>query len=163
MHETVFDHLSRSMGAGVSRRKMVRVVAGGALSLGLGHLALDDVDAKKHGRRRNKRKRRADDRSTSGLVPIPPGPTDPEPGTCPAGTFGLAGRCARGCDAGCAGGVCMTTIEDVTFCAPVIADCADIPTKCTSHEQCGAQEFCAPTFLCRTTDPVNSRCLPIQA
>src|ERR671917_554124 len=74
MHETVFDHLSRSLGAGVSRRKMVRVVAGGALSLGLGHLALDDVDAKKHRRRRKKRKRRADDGSTSVLVPTPPGP-----------------------------------------------------------------------------------------
>src|SRR5688572_2425052 len=92
--------------------------------------------------------------------PPPPVPTDPEPGTCPAGTFRLEDRCARGCDAGCVGGVCMTTVEDVPFCAPVIASCADIPTKCTSHEQCGAQEFCAPIGFCRSTDPVISRCVP---
>ena len=162
MHETVFDHLSRSMGAGVSRREMVRVVAGGALSLGLGHLALDDADAKKHGRHRKKRRRRADDGSTSDLAPTPPVPSDPGPVTCPAGTFRLEDRCARGCDAGCAGGACFTTIEDVPFCGPVLDSCAAIPIGCSSHEQCGAQEFCAATF-CFTGDVLSSRCVPIQA
>ena len=87
MHETVFDSLSRAMGAGVSRREMVRVVAGGALSLGLGHLALDDADAKKHRRHRKKRKRRADRRVHEWPRPHPPqfrltrsrGPARPEP------------------------------------------------------------------------------------
>ena len=162
MDETVVDRLSRSVGAGVSRRGMVRAIAGGALALGLGHLALDDADAKKHGKHHKKRRRRADDASTTDLAPTPPVPSDPGPVTCPAGTFGLEDRCALSCDTGCLGGACFTTIEDVPFCGPVLDSCAAIPTECSSHEQCGAQEFCTAT-PCITGEAFTSRCVPIQA
>ena len=79
MDERMVDRLSRLMGARVSRKDLGRVVAGGALSLGLAHLALADADAKQHGKHRKKRQRRANDGAPSVLPPPPPVPSDPGP------------------------------------------------------------------------------------
>jgi len=161
--ETIrFDDLTRSLESGISRRKMLRAVIGGTLTLGLGRLALDDVGAHKKHKKRKKHKRRS---QSTVIAPAPPPPPSsaPPPVTCPDGTFRFEDRCALSCGIGCTrlGGVCLTTIEDVTFCGAPIASCADIPTECRSHAECGAQEFCAAT-PCISAGAFTTRCVPIQ-
>ena len=155
MEKIRFDDLTRSLESGISRRRVLRAVIGGTLTLGLGRLALDDVDAHKKHKKRKKR------RQPTVTAPVPPPPAPPV--TCPNGTFRLEDRCALSCGIGCTrlGGVCLTTIEDVTFCGAPIASCADIPTECNSHAECGAQEFCAAT-ACVSGDAFTTRCVPIQ-
>jgi hypothetical protein len=161
MHDTAFDHLTRAMGAGSSRRGLMRALAGGGLTLGLlGWTAGHDVAAKSCKKIKDKKKRRAcrkKAQGATGQLPAPP----PPPVACPSGTFALAGRCAPTCGQPCQdrGGVCATTFEDLLFCAPNLTSCASIPTVCGSHADCGSREFCTPV-LCGPNQSVQNRCAP---
>jgi hypothetical protein len=159
MHDTAFDHLARAMGDAVSRRGLLRALAGGGLTLGLvGWTAGHDAAAKSCKKIKDKKKRKkclAKATSPTAQLPAPP----PPPVACPSGTFALAGRCAPTCGQPCldSGGVCLDTLEGFLVCAPFFTSCAAIPKVCSSHADCGAQEFCT-TSLCGPNQSSENRC-----
>src|SRR5215212_8216542 len=67
MHDTAFDSLTKSIGAGVSRRGTLRALAGGGLSLGLfGRTTVPDAAAKNCKKIKDKKKRKACRKKDSG-------------------------------------------------------------------------------------------------
>jgi hypothetical protein len=162
MHDTTFDQLTKSIGDGVSRRGLLRALAGGGLTVGLlGWTAVPDAAAKSCKKIKDKKKRRAcrkKAQGATGQLPAPP----PPPVACPSGTFALAGRCAPTCGQGCAdrGGTCAGAFDGFQFCALNIGSCAAIPKVCSSHADCTAQEFCSFAG-CGPNDEVVKRCVPI--
>ena len=166
MHDTAFDTLARTMGNGVSRRGLLRALGGGGLSLGLlGRTAVPDAVAKNCKKITDKKKRKKCFAKAQGTTaPVPAPAPAPAPITCPSGTFVLAGRCAPNCGQTCQAkaGTCATTFEGFPFCAPDITSCAAVPKVCSSHADCGAQEFCTLTS-CGPNQSIENRCLPLLA
>ena len=164
MQDTAFDHLSRVMGAEVSRRSMLRALTGGGLSLGLlGWTAGHDAAAKSCKQIKDKKKRKKCFANAQGTTaPLPAPAPAPAPITCPSGTFVLAGRCAPVCAQVCfdRGGICAETFDGFQFCAPNIASCAAVPKVCSSHADCTAQEFCSLAG-CGPNSEIENRCAPI--
>jgi hypothetical protein len=179
MNKTQFDHLTRVLGNGVSRRGMLRSLAGGGLTLGLvGWTDGHDAAAKTCQKIDDKKKRKACLKKARGTtaslpvgdpppppasdLPVPsPPPPPPPPLLCPSGTFAFAGRCAPNCGEACTtkGGTCLITFEFVGFCFPNITSCAAVPTTCSSHDECGAQELCG-VVACGPADGPANRCVP---
>ena len=86
MHDRAFDHLTKSIGAGVSRRGLLRALGGGGLSLGLlGRTAVPDAVAKNCKKIKDKKKRKAcRKKATDATAQVPGAPASQTVAvTCP--------------------------------------------------------------------------------
>ena len=176
MESTTFDVLTQTFAIRHSRRGMTRLLGGLALGGPLALLGLSKAEAKcrkKCGPCKRCKKGKCKPRpagtvcaggTCQGGACVPTTPPPP-PLICPSGTFALAGRCVPGCGEACTakGGDCIQTFDLVQFCYPrAITSCTAVPTTCTSHADCGAQEFCTLT-ACGPNDTIANRCMPFLA
>ena len=187
MHDTAFDSLTRAIGTGVSRRGMLRAVAGGGLSVGLlGWTAEQSAAAKNCKKIKDKKKRKkcfAKAQGTTAQLPAPP----PSPGcvpespvttcngrcgtfpnscgqfvTCPACTDGQQclsnGSCATVCSAALS---CRSGCE----CSPSVegpSHCRPFPLTCEQAPQsCTRTAECPLNHQCQETGCGSTRCVPL--
>ena len=161
MSEHIFDTLTRSTAAATSRRGYARALVGLALAgVWSSSLSLDDVEAKKKGRKRKKKRNRNKKSNQGNKSPLSCTPSCADKvcgddgcggscGTCASGELCAQGKCVIGqgtCDTG--QDICVNA-EDT--CA--ISDDCMCWTSTSNQTRCGELHALSnETGLCTTDD-----------
>ena len=164
MESDRFDAFVRTLGGGLSRRRIVTTVIGAGAASFIGLIAPQDTEA-----RRKKRRRKNQGQQ---IVPPPPPPPPPPTIVCGTGTK-LCGNacigqtvCCGSCPAGqgCCNGVCGQLVNGFCICqsgadCPINCACAlrleDSELACAavnlSPDECDVDADCDPGTFCRDT------------